>query len=126
MPGEGGRMVLHIIPFTAFGSESILDPRRVHGQELTPIWCSGFHSGYNVGGYWTIGSGDDALLFEKSHECGVEIWMPRIGCRRSCRCRVSGLFQVTVQSEHRCRQHLDSGRSAPSTGLAAAPVAGLR
>jgi hypothetical protein len=66
MPGEGGRMVLHIIPFTAFGSESILDPRRVHGQELTPIWCSGFHSGYNVDGYWTIGSGDDALLFEKS------------------------------------------------------------
>jgi hypothetical protein len=52
LPGEG-RMVLHIIPFSAFGSESGLDPRRVHGQELTPLWCSGYNSGYNVDGYWT-------------------------------------------------------------------------
>jgi hypothetical protein len=35
--GEGGRMVLHIIPFSAFGSESALDPRRLNGQYLPPI-----------------------------------------------------------------------------------------
>jgi hypothetical protein len=51
--GEGGRMVLHIIPFSAFGSESALDPRRLNGQYLPPIWCSGYNQGYNLDGYWT-------------------------------------------------------------------------
>jgi len=55
LSGEG-RLVLHIIPFSAFGSENSFDPRRIHGQELTPIWCSGFNYGYNVDGYWS-GSG---------------------------------------------------------------------
>jgi hypothetical protein len=51
--GEGGRLVLHIIPFSAFGSESGIDPRRIQGQDLTPIWCSGYNMGFNVDGYFT-------------------------------------------------------------------------
>jgi len=51
-------MVLHIIPFSAFGSENALDPRRVHGHALTPIWCSGFHFGFNVDGYYTTSGGN--------------------------------------------------------------------
>jgi Schlafen, AlbA_2 len=57
--GEGGRMVLHIIPFSAFGSELLLEPTRVHGQDLPPICCSGYNHGYNIDGYWTS-SGDGA------------------------------------------------------------------
>jgi hypothetical protein len=57
LAGDQGRMVLHIIPFSAFGTEMVLDPRRVHGQPLMPIWCSGMNDGYNVDGYLTTGSG---------------------------------------------------------------------
>jgi Schlafen, AlbA_2 len=56
--GEGGRMVLHIIPFSAFGSESPLEFRRIANQTLTPIWCSGYNSGYNAEGYWTMSGGN--------------------------------------------------------------------
>jgi hypothetical protein len=52
--GEGGRMVLHIIPFSAFGSENGLEFRRIADQTLTPISCSGYNSGYNAEGYWTM------------------------------------------------------------------------
>jgi hypothetical protein len=51
--GEGGRMVLHIIPFSAFGSDT-LDLRLVHSRYLPPIWFSGYNKfGYNVDGYYT-------------------------------------------------------------------------
>jgi hypothetical protein len=56
--GEGGRMVLHIIPFSAFGSEHALEFRRIADQTLTPIWCSGYNSGYNAEGYWTMSGGN--------------------------------------------------------------------
>jgi hypothetical protein len=51
--GDGGRMVLHIIPFSSFGSEA-LDLRLVSGTYLPPIWFSGIrNSGYNADGYYT-------------------------------------------------------------------------
>jgi Putative DNA-binding domain len=54
--GEGGRMVLHIIPFSAFGSD-MLDLGFVHEQILPPVWCTGNkESGYNVDGYYTTDS----------------------------------------------------------------------
>jgi hypothetical protein len=71
LPGEGGRMVLHIIPFSAFGLESSLDPRRVHGQQLTPIWCSGFNSGYNVDGYWTSSGGNARFGYVQVFRNGI-------------------------------------------------------
>jgi hypothetical protein len=55
---EGGRLLLHLIPFSAFGSEVLLDPIRVQGQYLPPIWCTGFNPGYNIDGYWTNSDGD--------------------------------------------------------------------
>jgi Schlafen, AlbA_2 len=71
LPGEGGRLVLHIIPFTAFGSASSVDPRRVHGQQLTPIWCSGFNSGYNVDGYWTSSGGSTRAGYVQVFRNGI-------------------------------------------------------
>ncbi len=52
-PGEGGRLVLHIIPFSAFGSETMLDPKVMQGEVLPPLWSTGFNHGYNVDGYLT-------------------------------------------------------------------------
>ena len=52
-PGEGGRLVLHIIPFSAFGSETMLDPKVMEGQVMPPLWSTGFNHGYNVDGYLT-------------------------------------------------------------------------
>jgi Putative DNA-binding domain len=57
MPGDG-RLVLHIIPFSAFGAENGLDLKRMRGQDLIPIWCSGCNDGYNVDGYWTSSGGN--------------------------------------------------------------------
>jgi hypothetical protein len=58
LPAEGGRMVLHIIPFSAFGTDVLLEPTRVQGQQLRPICCSGFTDGFNIDGYCTTSEGD--------------------------------------------------------------------
>ena len=56
-------MALHIIPFSAFGSDTV-DLRLVHTQYLPPIWVSGFNKrGYNVDGYYTA-DGDSDHTFE--------------------------------------------------------------
>jgi hypothetical protein len=52
--GEGGRMLLHVIPFSAFGSETSLDLNLVSRAYLPPIWCSGFNLGYNADGFYTV------------------------------------------------------------------------
>jgi hypothetical protein len=53
LAGDQGRMVLHIMPFSAFSSDFQFDPRRMHGQYLPPMWCSGYNQGYNADGYLT-------------------------------------------------------------------------
>ena len=55
--GDGGRLVLHLIPFSAFGLESLVEPTLFHGQYLPPIHSSGFNDGYNIDGYWTTAEG---------------------------------------------------------------------
>jgi hypothetical protein len=55
--GEGGRIVLHMIPYSSFGSDLLIDPTRFHGQYLPPFYCTGFNHGYNVDGYWTVSDG---------------------------------------------------------------------
>src|SRR5262249_13331909 len=51
--GEGGRLVMHLIPFSAFGSDVMLEPARLLGAYLPPLWSTGFNHGYNVDGYYT-------------------------------------------------------------------------
>jgi len=53
LPEEGGRLVLHIIPFSAFGTETGLDPKVMKNQQLPPLWGSAFTGGYNIDGYLT-------------------------------------------------------------------------
>jgi hypothetical protein len=57
--GEGGRVVLHIVPFSALADESsFIDLRLFYAKPLPPIWDTGFNSnGYNADGYYTVGSG---------------------------------------------------------------------
>ena len=50
---QDGRLILHIIPFTALSQESVIDLRQLNSGELIPIWCTGCNYGYNVHGYWT-------------------------------------------------------------------------
>jgi hypothetical protein len=51
--GEGGRMVLHVIPFSAWGPDTV-DLGRVQHQNLVPIWFTRItQSGYNADGYFT-------------------------------------------------------------------------
>lgn len=52
--GEGGRMLLHVIPFSAFSSETSLDLTLVSRAFLPPIWCSGADMGYNADGFYTV------------------------------------------------------------------------
>ena len=52
LPGDG-RITLHIVPFSAFNSQSSIDLRRLVPSELIPIWCGGCDFGFNVDGYWT-------------------------------------------------------------------------
>jgi hypothetical protein len=51
--GAGGRMLLHVIPFSAFSSDGVLDIRLLEREYLPPIWCSGFNVGYNADGFYT-------------------------------------------------------------------------
>jgi Putative DNA-binding domain len=71
LSGEGGRVVLHIIPFSAFDSESAVDPARFQGQELTPIWCSGYNQGFNVDGYWTTSGGNGRSGYVQVFRTGI-------------------------------------------------------
>src|SRR5262249_27978495 len=43
----------HLIPFSAFGSDVMLEPARLLGAYLPPLWSTGFNHGYNVDGYYT-------------------------------------------------------------------------
>lgn len=52
-PGEGGRLVLHIIPFSAFSNETMLDPKMMQRENMPPLWSTGYTGGYNVDGYLT-------------------------------------------------------------------------
>lgn len=51
--GEGGRILLHVVPFSAFSSEGGLDLGLVYREYLPPIWCSGYNNGYNADGFYT-------------------------------------------------------------------------
>ena len=53
--GEGGRIVLHIIPFSAVSSESsLINLRLVFGKNLNPIYHGQQNTwGYNAEGYYT-------------------------------------------------------------------------
>jgi hypothetical protein len=51
--GEGGRILLHVIPFSAFSSEGVLDLGLLEREYLPPIWCSGYNIGYNADGFYT-------------------------------------------------------------------------
>jgi hypothetical protein len=55
--GEGGRIALHVVPFSAFGTEGSVDPRRAAETPLIPMWCTGCDFGFNVDGYWTKSGG---------------------------------------------------------------------
>jgi Putative DNA-binding domain len=50
---QDGRILLHIVPFSALVSQGTAELERLDPSELVPIWCSGCDSGYNVDGYWT-------------------------------------------------------------------------
>jgi hypothetical protein len=51
--GEGGRILLHVVPFSAFSSEGALDLGLICREYLPPIWCSGYDTGYNADGFYT-------------------------------------------------------------------------
>jgi len=51
--GEPGHIILHIVPFSAFGAGASLDPRRMSGLALPPIWRYDFRGTYNFDGYLT-------------------------------------------------------------------------
>jgi hypothetical protein len=57
--GDEGKMVLHVIPFSAFGSESGLDPARILGKPLVPIWLRDFRPMYNLDGLLAVGIDDE-------------------------------------------------------------------
>jgi hypothetical protein len=56
-PELGGRLVLHIIPFSAFSSETTLDPKAMEHKVLPPLWSRGYNHLYNVDGYLTTHEG---------------------------------------------------------------------
>jgi len=47
----GGRMILHVVPFSAFGVGAGIDPKQMHGQYLPPLGQGGFSAGYNFEGF---------------------------------------------------------------------------
>jgi Putative DNA-binding domain len=62
-PELGGRLVLHIVPFSAFGSETMLDPKAMECEDLPPLWSRGYNRGYNVEGYLTTHEGGQSRAF---------------------------------------------------------------
>src|SRR5262249_19562514 len=71
LAGEGGRMVLHIIPFSAFDAGSAVDLACFDPSDLTPIWCLGCNFGYNVEGYWTTSGGGDRAGYVQVFRNGI-------------------------------------------------------
>jgi hypothetical protein len=59
LAGGGGRIALHIVPFSAFSAQISCDLRRLVPTDLVPIWCSGCNYGYNVDGRWTKSGSDN-------------------------------------------------------------------
>jgi hypothetical protein len=57
LAGEGGVLVLHIIPYSAFGSETSWDPRAMQTEVLPPLWSAGYNGRFNVDGYLTTYTG---------------------------------------------------------------------
>ena len=72
LSGHGGHLVLHIIPFSAFGSEIGLDPRTMHGQYLPPIWSKGgYNTSYNVDGYLTTAQSGTCVSYTQIFRNGI-------------------------------------------------------
>jgi hypothetical protein len=70
-PELGGRLVLHIVPFSAFGSETVLDPKAMEREELPPLWSRGYKRGYNVEGYLTTYEGGRASSYLQVFRNGI-------------------------------------------------------
>jgi Putative DNA-binding domain len=70
-PGEGGRLVLHIIPFSAFGSETMLDSKVMERQVVPPLWSRGYNPGYNVDGYLTTYEGGQQASYLQVFRNGI-------------------------------------------------------
>ena len=70
-PELGGRLVLHIVPFSAFGSETVLDPKAMEREELPPLWSRGYNAGYNVEGYLTTYQGGRASSYLQVFRNGI-------------------------------------------------------
>jgi Putative DNA-binding domain len=70
-PELGGRLVLHIVPFSAFGSETVLDPKAMEREELPPLWSRGYKRGYNVEGYLTTHEGGRASSYLQVFRNGI-------------------------------------------------------
>jgi Putative DNA-binding domain len=71
LAGDQGRIVLHIMPFSAFSSDLQLDPRRMHGQDLPPMWGLGYNQGYNADGYWTSRAGGERSGYVQVFRNGI-------------------------------------------------------
>jgi Putative DNA-binding domain len=71
LPSGGGRIVLHIIPFSAFSSETVLDPRCMKGLVLPPIWHSAFSEHYNIDGFLTTSGGNSRAAYLQVFRNGV-------------------------------------------------------
>ena len=63
--------MLHIIPFSSFGSETALDPKEVAGKYLPPLWHNGFSDSYNVDGYVTTSQKGDAVSYLQVFRSGI-------------------------------------------------------
>jgi hypothetical protein len=48
--GAKGRMVLHLVPFSAFSSSTTIDLQKMSGVALMPIYGSGYNPRYNADG----------------------------------------------------------------------------
>ena len=70
-PGEGGRLVLHIIPFSAFGSETMLDSKVMESQVVPPLCSRGYNNGYNVDGYLTTYEGGQQASYLQVFRNGI-------------------------------------------------------
>jgi Putative DNA-binding domain len=66
-----GRLMVHIIPFTAVSQESTIDLNRLEPGELVPIWCSGCNYGYNVDGRWTTSDTGDRSGYVQVFRNGI-------------------------------------------------------
>jgi hypothetical protein len=66
-----GRIVLHIIPFSAFRSPNPIELKRLDPSHLVPPWCSGCEFGFNVDGYWTKSGSDNRAGYLQVFRNGI-------------------------------------------------------